>query len=135
MFNKPKSMRETIEDNQKFFKEGFEKGISASSPDVFINTFLTKHFPWKDTPCSYCGTQHNTGHPIGCVNRGIYDEIGYVIPATQAEETHKPEQSEEGKLMEVTRKQDQVDLINLILSYRNKATDSEKLRQIRVVME
>jgi len=45
------------------------------------------------------------------------------------------ELSEEGKQWQLQRKADQSDLINWILHYKNPADESDKLRQIRLVME
>ncbi|MFS0718848.1 hypothetical protein ABC337_04945 [Arthrobacter sp. 1P04PC] len=45
------------------------------------------------------------------------------------------EETEEQKQIRGKRKQDQADLIELILSYRNPADEEARMRQIRVVMD
>lgn len=56
------------------------------------------------------------------------------VPAAK-EDIGEAELPPEAQAMFDRRKMDQVEIIELILSYRNKATDEEKLRQIRVVIE
>lgn len=41
----------------------------------------------------------------------------------------------EAKMERLERQSAKVQIIDMILSYRNKASDEERLRQIRVVME
>jgi hypothetical protein len=46
-----------------------------------------------------------------------------------------PVEPPEAKMERLRRYEDKVRVVDLILSYRNKATEEEKLRQIRVVMD
>lgn len=50
-------------------------------------------------------------------------------------ETAEPQLSEEDRQRRIQRNADKAGIIELILSYRNVASDEEKLRQIRVVMD
>ena len=63
---------------------------------------------------------------------------GYLKASASPVETGEcgmAEQSAEDRRRQLERRQDQADLIDLILSYRNPASDEARMRQIRVVME
>lgn len=79
--------------------------------------------------CAYCGGIGGF-HKKWC-SRPVEKDRGMA----PVEECSIPELSEEDKQRQLQRKADQSDLINWILHYKNPADDTEKLRQIRLVME
>lgn len=64
-----------------------------------------------------------------------YDRYQETKCAPSESECGKATQSEEDKLRWQQRQADKADIIEMILSYRNPASDEEKLRQVRVVMD
>lgn len=57
------------------------------------------------------------------------------VESVMVEETMMAEEPEEAIQERLQRSQDQIGLIMMILHHRNHASDEEKLRQIRVVVE